>query len=121
MPDVYQQLVNTPIGKLVSKQIGLPQPPRLERFQAGQPVISGPVLFGAAPGGRLAKAVTKVLAAVEAEVLTPMDEDVRAAAAQSKLEAGIWNPEAAAEDQRFKALVFDATGISSSDELVRVW
>ena len=48
MADRYQQLVNTPIGKLVSKQVGLPAPPRLERYRPGQPVITGPVLLGAA-------------------------------------------------------------------------
>ncbi|HZE04900.1 MAG TPA: short chain dehydrogenase, partial [Solirubrobacteraceae bacterium] len=109
MTDRYQQLVNTPIGKLVTKQIGLPQPVRLERYRPGQPVISGPVLFGG-PGGRLAETVTKILAGVSAEVLTPMDEAVRAAAATAKLDAGVFNPDAAPADQRFKALVFDATG-----------
>ena len=56
MSDRYQQLVNTPVGKIVSKQIGLPNPVKLERYERGQPVISGPVLLGAAPGGRLAGA-----------------------------------------------------------------
>ncbi|HET8977333.1 MAG TPA: 3-oxoacyl-ACP reductase [Solirubrobacteraceae bacterium] len=124
MTDRYQQLVNTPIGKLVTKQIGLPQPVRLERYRPGQPVISGPVLFGGAggsDGARLAPAVTKILAGVGAEVLTPMDEDVRAAAAKAKLDAGVFNPDAAPADQRFKALVFDASGIDSSEELVRAW
>ena len=121
MTDRYQQLVNTPIGKLVTKQIGLPQPPRLERYEPGQPVVTGPVLFGGATGSRLAKPVTKVLAAIRAEVQTPMDEAVRAAAAQSKLEAGIFNPEAASAEQRFKALVFDATGIATTDELVQAY
>ncbi len=120
MTDRYQQLVNTPIGKLITKQIGLPQPARLERYRPGQPVVAGPVLLGG-PAGRLAKTVTKVLAAVEAEVQTPMDEDLRAAAAAAKLDAGIFNPEAAAADQRFKALIFDATGIGSSEELIRAW
>jgi 3-oxoacyl-[acyl-carrier protein] reductase len=124
MTDRYQQLVNTPIGKLVSKQIGLPQPPRLERYEPGQPVISGPVLLGAATGSRpprLAKPVAKVLAAVRADVSTLMDEELRAAAAAAKLDAGIFNPDAAPADERFKALVFDATGIESSDELLRAW
>jgi 3-oxoacyl-[acyl-carrier protein] reductase len=120
MTDRYQQLVNTPIGKLVTKQIGLPQPPRLERFRAGQPVVTGPVLLGGT-GGRLVKPVAKILAAVDADVSTPMVEDVRMAAAQAKLDAGIFNPDAAPEDQRFKALVFDATGIASTAELEQVW
>jgi 3-oxoacyl-[acyl-carrier protein] reductase len=119
MTDRYQQLVNTPIGKLVSKQIGLPNPPRLERYQAGQPVVSGPVLVGA-PGGRLAGALAKVLASIEAEVFTPMDTALRTAAAEAKLDAAIWNADAPA-DQRFKALVLDATGLESSDQLVEAW
>ena len=126
MPDLYQQLVNTPIGKIVSKQVGLPQPPQLQRWNPGPPtppVIDGPVLLGAAAGdgSRLAKPLTKILAAANADVSTPMDEDLRAAAAQAKLDAGIFNPDAATDDQRFKALVFDATGIGSSEELERAW
>ncbi len=121
MPDRYQQLVNTPIGRIVTKQIGLPNPPRLERFQAGQPVVTGPVLLGAAPGGRLAGPLARVLASVGADTSTPMDEPLRTAAAAAKLEAAIFNPEAAPADQRYQALMFDATGIGSSDELVRAW
>jgi 3-oxoacyl-[acyl-carrier protein] reductase len=124
MSDRYQQIANTPIGKLITKQIGLPQPPRLQRHRPGAPVVSGPVLLGAGIGSRpprLARTVTKILAGIGAEVQTPMDEDLRAAAAQAKLDAGIFNPEAAPADQRFKALVFDATGIGSSEELVRAW
>jgi len=53
--DRYQQLVNTPIGRIVSKQIGLPNPTKLERYEPGGPLISGPVLLGAARGGRLSR------------------------------------------------------------------
>ena len=121
MTDRYAQLVNTPIGKLVTKQIGLPQPPRLERYKPGQPVISGTVLLGASgPESRLAKPLAKVLKAIDAAVFTSMDEELRTAAATAKLDAGIFNPEAP-PDERFKALVFDATGIQSSDELDRAW
>ncbi|MFZ0043452.1 MAG: 3-oxoacyl-ACP reductase [Solirubrobacteraceae bacterium] len=120
MADRYQQLINTPIGNFVAKQVGLPNPPRLERFQAGQPVISGPVLLGGA-GGRLGGALTEILASIDAEVATLMDESLRSAAAQAGLDAAIFNPEAATADDRFKALVFDATGIQSSDELEQAW
>ncbi len=121
MADRYQQLIGTPIGQLVSKQIGLPDPARLERFQPGQPVVSGPVALGAAPGSRLGRALANVLAAAQAEVLTPMDDELRAAAADAQLHAGIWNPDAATEQQRFKALVFDATGIKASEQLTEAW
>ena len=121
MPDRYQQLVNNPIGRLITEQIGLPNPPQLERYRPGQPVVSGPVLLGAAAGSRLASGLARVLASVRAEVLTPMDAELRNAAADAHLEAAIWNPEAATERQRFKALVYDASGIESSDQLEQAW
>jgi 3-oxoacyl-[acyl-carrier protein] reductase len=121
MSDRYQQLVNTPIGKIVSKQIGLPTPFKLERYEPGQPVVSGPVLLGAANGGRLAGAVARVLKAIDAEVHTPLEQDVRTAAADAGIEARVWNAEAAPEDETFKALVFDASGIADSTQLHEVW
>ena len=117
MTDRYQQLVNTPIGKLVTKQVGLPAPPRLERYEPAQPVITGPVLLGAPGNARLSRELTRILAAVDAETLTPMDDALRTAAAAANLRAGIFNPDAAPPEQRFKALVLDATGIESSEEL----
>jgi 3-oxoacyl-[acyl-carrier protein] reductase len=119
--DRYQQLVNTPVGKIVTKQIGLPSPVELERYGRGQPVISGPVLLGAAPGSRLTGAVASVLAAIDADVHTPLDEDVRTAAADASLRAKVWEADAAPEDQTFKALVFDASGIADSDQLSDLW
>ena len=121
MSDRYQQLVNTPIGRIVSKQIGLPNPTKLERYEPGGPLISGPVLLGAARGGRLAEEVASVLASIGAEVSTPMQDDLRAAAAGAGLDAGIFNPEAAPADLTFKALVLDASGIDSSERLVEAW
>lgn len=121
MTDRYQQLVNTPLGRIVTKQIGLPSPIPLERYERGQPVISGPVLLGAAPGGRLARAITAVLAAIDAETHTPLEDEVRAAAADTGLDAKVFNPEVATEDQSFKALVFDASGIADSDQLRAAW
>jgi 3-oxoacyl-[acyl-carrier protein] reductase len=121
MSDRYQQLANTPIGKLVTKQVGLPAPPRLERYQPGQPVISGPVLLGAPGPSRLAAELTRILTDIDAETLTPMDEKLRTAAAHAGLRAGIFNPDAAPPEQRFKALVLDATGIESSQELEQAY
>jgi 3-oxoacyl-[acyl-carrier protein] reductase len=117
MADRYQQLINTPIGRIVSKQVGLPAPEKLERYERGQPVVTGPVLLGAAPGGRLTPAVAQVLASIGAETHTPMDDEIRTAAADAGLDAGIFNPEAPREDETFKALVFDATGIGTIEQL----
>jgi 3-oxoacyl-[acyl-carrier protein] reductase len=121
MSDRYQQLVNTPIGKIVTKQIGLPSPVKLERYERGQPVINGPVLLGAAPGGRVAGAAAKVLAAIGAETYTRLEGVERSAAAEAGLDAGVFNPDAASEDQTFTALVFDASGIADSEQLRDAW
>jgi 3-oxoacyl-[acyl-carrier protein] reductase len=121
MTDRYQQLVNTPIGKLVTKQVGLPAPPRLDRYEPGQPVVAGPVLLGSPGNGRLAPELTRILAAIDAETFTPMDDVLRTAAAAANLRAGIFNPDAAPQQPRFKALVLDATGIESSEQLTAAY
>jgi 3-oxoacyl-[acyl-carrier protein] reductase len=94
MPDRYSQLVNAPVISTVAKQVGLPQPVALERYRPGGPLLTGPVLSGGAPGGRLQKEVAALLDQIGAE---------RAGA-----------------EGRAKALVFDATGISDSTELVEL-
>jgi 3-oxoacyl-[acyl-carrier protein] reductase len=54
-------------------------------------------------------------------VQTPLDDEVRRAAADAGLSAGIFNPEVAADDETFKALVFDASGITDSQSLREAW
>jgi 3-oxoacyl-[acyl-carrier protein] reductase len=94
MPDRYSQIVNAPVVGTVAKQLGLPQPVDLDRFQPGAPVIAGPVLSGAAPGAKLERSLKKVLDEIGAE---------RAGA-----------------EGKAKALVFDASGIADSTELVEL-
>jgi 3-oxoacyl-[acyl-carrier protein] reductase len=103
MKDRYSQLVNTPIGKIVSKQVGLPTPTELERYTPGQAVVRGPVLLGGAPGGRLAEPLASVLA----------DADAKLAKAPVA--------EVDGDGPTFKALVFDATGITESRALREAW
>jgi 3-oxoacyl-[acyl-carrier protein] reductase len=94
MSDRYSQVVNAPVVSTVAKQLGLPQPVSLDRYEPGAPVVSGPVLSGAAPAGRLGRPIAAILDSVKAE---------RAGA-----------------EGRAKALVFDATGIADSTELVEL-
>ena len=117
MADRYSQLVNTPIGRIVSKQIGLPTPTPIERYEPGSPVIDGAVLLGTSSGGTIAGAAAKVLSAIDATVHTPLQEEARQAAADADLDAPIFNPEVASDEDRFKALVFDASGIADSAQL----
>ena len=63
MTDRYTQLVNT-AGRQARRQAASACRSRspLERYEPGQPVVDGPVLLGAAPGGRLAGRSREVLA-----------------------------------------------------------
>ena len=116
MSDRYAQLVNSPVGSIVAKRVGLPLPPKLERHRDGDPVISGRVLLDAAPDGQLAGPIAEVLAGAGAEVASTLSEPLRAAVAAADLDATVFNPEAPGE-QRFKGLIFDATGIGDSTDL----
>ena len=60
-----------------------------------------------------------MLAEADADSATALDDPVRALAAEAGLDAAVFNPEAPA-DQRFKALVFDATGILRAADLVEL-
>jgi 3-oxoacyl-[acyl-carrier protein] reductase len=95
--DRYQSLTHSALGGAVTKRLGLPAPPRLERHESGQPVVSGPVVLGEARGGRLADPVHDVLRSIGARVL-----DAKTAADDSTRPA---------------ALLFDATGIDSTQRL----
>jgi 3-oxoacyl-[acyl-carrier protein] reductase len=118
--DLYSQVVNSRIGGFVAGNVGLPQPVDLDRYEPGEPLIQGEVLLGAAPGGRLSGAIARVLAGAGVTVRTELEGEVRAAAGDAGLDAGVWNPDVGG-DARFKALVFDATGISDSVELHELW
>lgn len=120
MSDRYSQIVNNPVGDFIAKSIGLPRPTELERFQPGKPLVSGQALLGAAPGGRLTESIARELALAEVSTDTPLDEEVRGAAAAADLDAGIWSADAPGSG-RYKALIFDATGIDDSSKLRELW
>src|SRR4051794_1669489 len=113
MSDRSAEIPRLPIAGQLVKNLGLPQPVELDRYDEGDPVVDGPVLVGAAPGGRLSEALATVLKTIGAEVHSPTGE-ARDALAAADIDAPLF---AGQEDQRFKALVFDATGIGSSDQL----
>ncbi|HYJ69180.1 MAG TPA: 3-oxoacyl-ACP reductase [Nocardioidaceae bacterium] len=90
MSDRYQSLANTPLGKLVVKNLGLPNPPILRRYREGDPLVDGTVLLGAAPGSRALGSIHKQLGTL-----------------------GLATADRAADGERYRGLVFDATGIDS--------
>jgi len=92
MSDRYQGFTKTPVGKLLVKNLGLPSPTELERYDEGAPLVDGTVLVGGR--GRLAESLPGLL-----DLL------------------GIASAGAQAEGDKYKGLVFDATGLQSSTDL----
>jgi len=97
MSDRYAQFATSTPGRLLVRRLGLPNPVPLRRHRPGDAVAGGPVLLGAAPGGRLVEPAGKLLTAMAARTVL----------------AG----EAEAGSQRWAALVFDASGIAESGQL----
>jgi 3-oxoacyl-[acyl-carrier protein] reductase len=110
MPDRYQQLAESPPGRFVVKRLGLPRPSRLRRYEPGQAVLDGPALLGGAPDGRLAAAIADRLRAFDAQTFVAPGDHLREAGARAGVTTTAWSAEEDS-DQRFAALVFDATGV----------
>ena len=89
MEDRYQSFARSTLGRILVRRLGLPDPPRLHRHAPGRPVLDGPVLLGAAPGGRAGKQVDALLTELGAP----------------------------AQTGDHAALVFDATGIAEVAQL----
>ena len=96
MSDRYQQLIETTPGRFVSKQLGLPQPERLRRYEPGQPLLEGPALLGGAG---------------------PLLEPARAVLKEAKEEAH----DKRTEGLKYAALIFDASRIGSTEDLKQLY
>src|SRR5689334_9995928 len=59
MSDRYQSLIHTPVGQLLAKNLGLPNPVDLERWSDGDPLVQGTVVVGGE--GRLGSTLTTAL------------------------------------------------------------
>jgi len=59
MTDRYANFVQSGPGRFLARRLGLPDPPRLRRFQGGDPAINGPVVIGGQ--GRLVAPVGKLV------------------------------------------------------------
>jgi 3-oxoacyl-[acyl-carrier protein] reductase len=93
MTDRYQDFASSSLGKLLVKNLGLPNPVKLDRYVAGAPLMTGTVVLGGA--GRLVEHLPSILDELGIDTtMTP--------------EAG----------SRYKALLFDATGLTDPGQLV---
>ncbi len=93
MTDRYQAFTASPLGKLLVKNLGLPAPMRLDRWHEGAPLVDGTVVTGGT--GRLADQVTVSLDGL-----------------------GIANTRSGVPGEKYKGLVFDATGLREPGDLV---
>ncbi|MEX0427042.1 3-oxoacyl-ACP reductase [Nocardioides sp. DS6] len=93
MSDKYQSFTQSTIGKFLVKNLGLPSPTKLERYAAGDPLVKGTVLVGGR--GRLAESLAGLLG-----------------------ELGIESTDTRTDGATYKGLVFDASGLTSIDQLV---
>lgn len=93
MSDRYLGLVNSPIGSAVASRVGLPQPVVLRRHEPDAPLLPGPLLLGSITG-------------IERPGLRELLRD-----------AGAEVHARDSEDTEWGALVFDATSVSSPDDL----
>jgi 3-oxoacyl-[acyl-carrier protein] reductase len=92
MTDRYQDFVQSAIGQLVVKNLGLPAPVPLKRYVEGDPLVTGTVHIGGS--GRLVESLPGLL-------------DILGATHTAQADA----------DARFGALVFDASGLTDSSAL----
>lgn len=99
MADRYASFAHSGPGRALTRRLGLPQPSKLHRYEPGEPLLSGPVLVGAAPGGRVGAEVCKQLAAAGVEVV---ESDRRE------------EPAPLERPRMYAALVYDATGIDTT-------
>ena len=117
MSDLYLRIVNTPVGKTAAQSLGLPAPVPLKRLKrTDQPFIEGDVLVGAASGGKAIAAIGSTLSA-SAATLHHASGNERlkdSSKAGNKARPMDLNSEI---DQKFSALVFDATGLKGPDDL----
>ncbi|SFM43011.1 3-oxoacyl-ACP reductase [Marinobacter zhejiangensis] len=116
MSDLYLKFVNTPVGKSAAQTLGLPSPVPLSRWKRpDQPFIEGHVLVGASAGGKAIASLGTILGASPAELFhasapASLEDSAKAGSKSTALVPSDTN-------QRFAALVFDASGMKDTAEL----
>ncbi len=118
MADPYLRFAQSPIGGKLAGALGLPRPPVLLRYRAGQPSLKGGFVLGSAGKGPLLSAVLEVLASMKVQVLSHGEApDWIAQANQAGLMVGRFSSkESKNSGQKSGALVFDASNIEDSTQ-----
>ncbi|SEL66509.1 3-oxoacyl-[acyl-carrier protein] reductase [Blastococcus sp. DSM 46786] len=99
MADWYTNFANSGFGTTITKQLGLPRPVELRRYEPGQPLLPGPVVVGSAGAGRLRDTVTAVLRDAGVTVQSPVTAD------------------GATGGEKLGAVILDASGLTTPADL----
>ena len=119
MTDQYQAFTQSPLGKFFVKNLGLPSPVSLDRFESGQPVVNGAVLLGAAPSSTISASIAQVLSNIHADSYVGNNVELQQTAAKVGLNLHPLNADD--KESKFKAVVFDASGIQNSEQLKELY
>lgn len=119
MSDRYGDFIQTSLGKKVAKNLGLPMPVMLDRFERGQRLVRGSVLLGAAAGddARVCDEVGQVLADMHADVYVSAVDSSKKMLATLGVDTKIDSD----DEQNFKVLLFDASNIQDAKQLKQVY
>lgn len=125
MSRFLDNLINAPATQKLLGSLGVPTAIELQRFDSSQTSwLQGHVLLGASAGAQLIETAAQIIAGSEAQLHYPV-----ASASKLALEAllaraapGATPYQAEPADAlRFKALVFDASGITTSEQLAEMY
>jgi 3-oxoacyl-[acyl-carrier protein] reductase len=97
--DWYRDFANSGFGTTITKQLGLPRPAVLRRYEPGQALLPGPAVIGSAGEGRLRKVLTELLNAEGVHVQSPVTAD------------------GATDGEKPAAVILDATGLRTPADL----
>lgn len=120
MTDQYQLFAKSALGKLVVKNLGLPSPSFLQRFQSPTPVVSGAVLLGASQNAIFSNEIIRIFKSIHANSFIMADDTATQQSAQQAY-LNFTNYQSDDKNTKFKALVFDASGIENSEQLQQLY
>jgi 3-oxoacyl-[acyl-carrier protein] reductase len=97
--DWYRDFANSGFGTTITKQLGLPRPAVLRRYEPGQPLLPGPAVIGSAGEGRLREPLAELLQGAGVHVQSPVTAD------------------GATDGEKPSAVILDATGLRTPGDL----
>jgi 3-oxoacyl-[acyl-carrier protein] reductase len=100
--DWYRNFANSGVGTTITKQLGLPRPAVLRRYEPGQALLPGPAVVGSAGEGRLRDALAALLRADGVHVQSPVTAD------------------GSGDGEKPAAVILDATGLRTPGDLAGV-